>query len=105
MAILLFLPALYGIIHLTLGSSMLSSVGETFRWRFSAILTATVSPLFYILALLFRHWGMVTKHQDLSSVNMIVLIMWCLTLCYVGARSYIVLEAFISIRTMPIGVL
>ncbi|KAK7932000.1 hypothetical protein PG985_002712 [Apiospora marii] len=102
--LLLFLPALYGGIHLSAWNAMFGTNAETTLWRCSAILIMAGHPLFCALAFSLGKLMEFRKRDNYLDTGILVFCMWCLLLSYVAARVYIVAEAFISLYAVPIGV-
>jgi hypothetical protein len=96
--IILLLCLLYGGVHATSWNGHFPTYVERTLWRVSSCLVAGAG----LLALLM--WLLVETGEWLDVLNWVVVPLWVLIcLVYTSARLFLVTEAFISIRSLPVG--
>ncbi|GAB1318527.1 hypothetical protein MFIFM68171_08737 [Madurella fahalii] len=107
------LPILYGGIHLSAWNFEFPSTVEEVMWKTASVAIASAIPL--LLALIFvvascstmmgqlpEPWG--GRAEDLIDDTLVFMWLVPLPLVYMVSRIFIVIEAFISLRRVPIGV-
>lgn len=104
MVLLLLLPATYGGLHLTGWSAVFPTPAEQFLWKFSAFTIIGGCPIFYALAYGFGTWLEKSKGENFTFEVLMVSLLCIMMFTYIGARVFIVVEAFIGLRGVPIGV-
>ncbi|KAI3323706.1 hypothetical protein HD806DRAFT_522284 [Xylariaceae sp. AK1471] len=101
--LLIALPAAYGGFHLAAWNHHFPSKVEMWLWRISGLLVATIPTIYSIWDGSYSGIGDAFKENGASETP--ELLVFCLLfLVYVPARSFLVIEAFMSVRQMPIGV-
>ena len=90
-----FLSIIYGGIHLTAWNYHFPSSSERLLWRMSGISTA-VSFL--------THWPLIMISPDITCGLIFMLLRWGLIAFFIFCRIFLVVEAFISLRRVPVGV-
>lgn len=103
-AVLFFLlPALYGGIHLSAWGFEFPSRVEALLWKISCIdLAMTSIPIAFLVDLVDNklRWGWQARMGEF----LCILIAYILLFAYAFSKFYIVTEAFVSLRYVPIGV-
>lgn len=107
---MVLLSAVYGGVHLAAWNANFSSAIESVLWRSSGILTAGGPLLFAVVFVLctslgdtdtWAHMsGWIQKTAEVSSYIAFI----GLAIAYTFARVYLVVESFIQLRSVPIGV-
>ena len=103
-ALFFLLPAIYGGIHLSVWGFEFPSRVEGLLWKISCIDLAATAVPFAFLVLWYSKVVKVEKLWEKFSRLFTFFCMTVLALAYVLSRLYIVTEAFISLRHVPIGV-
>ena len=99
----LVLPMLYGGIHLTAWNYTFPSTVEHILWKISGIGIMAVSPFIMSLTGVMAYPD--TETQPLKTLLYTLVVVSGLTsVSYVGFRTFIVLEAFLSLRHSTLGV-
>jgi len=105
--VLLFISAAYGGIHATLWSSHFPSSTESLIWKCSAVVVGAgiILPLIVILWLYTdpeEHSGTrkVWYVISLIATAFVAVFVVAFCVCYVAARLFLVIEAFISLRSL-----
>jgi hypothetical protein len=105
---LILLSTLYGGLHLSAWNFEFPSRVEQMMWRISGLIIAFY-PLVVWAAMSLS--DLIEKHNiDWDTLNIcgiggwILLAFFALGILYIGGRLFIVVEAFISIRKLPLGV-
>ncbi|KAK3986510.1 hypothetical protein QBC44DRAFT_402415 [Cladorrhinum sp. PSN332] len=103
----LILPILYGGIHLSAWNFEFPTATEALAWKVACIIIASALPVVSVVFLL----GRLVADTAFGENALVVLCTWILLismtlllLCVTAARVFIVVEAFISLRSVPIGV-
>ncbi|KAI1392122.1 uncharacterized protein F4822DRAFT_425338 [Hypoxylon trugodes] len=107
----LLFPLLYGGIHLTAWNYRFPSNPERLVWMISCFIIAGTYPfmelIYHVIAgfdkIATKSRGEEYSFNELDNVTF-VLILTASSICALAARAYIVIEAFISLRNVPIGV-
>lgn len=97
----------YGGFHLTAWHWHFPSKAEMWLWRFSALFLAGMTPVFVIVVLpMVFGWFLNTDSSWSGRALWAVfaILYFCALLEYVFARIFLVVESFISLRSVPIGV-
>ena len=110
LVLLLVLPALYGGIHLAVANARYTYFPSTIErqlWDISCVDITVTMPTFILLTLFGRFMSLFMTQDDgddcVGSV-FYKLPGHLLLLCYILCRLFIVVESFISLRHVPIGV-
>jgi hypothetical protein len=94
--------ALYGALHALCWHSHFPSVAEKMLWRTSSIIIAAGPGT--VLSVSYSLWTVGEWfNYDLAETHPYVAFFWLCLLVYVSARLFILIEAFISIRSLPEG--
>ena len=105
--LLLVLPAVYGGIHLSVSTTRFPTDIEKLLWQVSSIVIIATMPVFFILTFvgssISRMFFEYESVGESSFATVYKLPGHILLLGYVVARSYLVVESFISLRAVPIG--
>jgi hypothetical protein len=95
--LLFVLPGMYGGVHLTAWSWSFPTLLEGLMWKISCLLIASGFPVALMI------WGILHVMRMRSEG-----VLWCLALLgviiYLSARLYIIVESFLSLRHVPVGV-
>lgn len=101
------LPTIYGGVHLSAWNFEFPSVVEGVLWKAACIYTATAAYAFTIVFVIVNFFFKIAlQRRARDAVNLIGgkilgrITLYGITLC----RIYIVVEAFVSLRAVPIGV-
>ncbi len=96
-----FCPAIFGAIHVASWNVRLPSNIELWLWRGSTLYCSTAIPTFLFvmfLAGLFAAWSWI---EETTLKNIISLVEGISLLIYLIARLYMIVEVFLSLRTLP----
>lgn len=99
------LPVIYGACHATAWSSHFPTLVEQLLWRISTI---TVMPSGLIVYVVLRIIDWVDDNQDESWFSvaiylLVVLLFFGFFLAFIMSRGFLVVESFISMRSLPKG--
>ncbi|RSL55587.1 hypothetical protein CEP54_009324 [Fusarium duplospermum] len=95
-----FLSALYGGIHLSAWNWVFPTAWESLVWKFACVTIAAVLPLYHIFNKI--RVNAFALHDGLETTMHVVLVLTLVI--YMLARIYVIVEAFASLRYVPIGV-
>ncbi|KAI1177873.1 hypothetical protein F4777DRAFT_167834 [Nemania sp. FL0916] len=102
------LAALYAGIHLAAWNYHFPTKAEMVLWRGSGVVVATAIPAAIVLFIILALICMPIDERFPKLENVTATIIWLpillTALLYFSARVFLVIEAFISVRQMPIGV-
>jgi hypothetical protein len=97
--LIIILSTVYGSIHLTAWNFTFPSLLERIIWRISCIIIASSAPGVFLTAIA------VDRMDGRYIIKIfIALTLWLIAGLYSGARVFIIIESFISIRKLPLGV-
>jgi hypothetical protein len=107
LTLLLVLPAVYGGVHLSASISRFPTYTELLLWKLSSINIIATMPVFFLLTFV-GSWvsKLCFRYESLAEdvwATLYKLPGHLLIFSYVVARSYLVIESFISLRALPIG--
>ncbi|OTB12605.1 hypothetical protein K445DRAFT_320742 [Daldinia sp. EC12] len=102
------LPAFYGGIHLTAWNSDFPSISEQLIWKISCFLIIGLIPLlgttFGIMEVMSYYNVKLGKIIELPLRVLTIMFLALQVILFIAARLCIVVEVFISLRSVPIGV-
>ena len=104
LALSVFLPLVYGSIHLAALNFAFPSEVEYVLWKTAGISIMASTPAWIILP------GLQTVLEDRGTMfrhfshNMIIVFSSLIAIMYICSRVYLVVESFVSLRHLPIGV-
>ncbi|KAI0865997.1 hypothetical protein F4860DRAFT_500053 [Xylaria cubensis] len=106
---IVFLTAAYAGIHLAAWRYHFPTEAEMWLWRASSLIIAGALPILFLLLAVWVGIWLITDFIDSDTLSdifpMFILIpAFLLGLAYFSARAFLFIEAFISVRQMPIGV-
>ncbi|KAI0196549.1 hypothetical protein EV127DRAFT_416860 [Xylaria flabelliformis] len=109
---IIFLTAAYAAIHLAAWRYHFPTEAEMWLWRASSLIIAGVVPTSCLLFVVWMGiWAILdsletTASDTLTDIFSIIILIsaFLLGLAYFSARAFLFIEAFISVRQMPIGV-
>lgn len=105
LAVLLALTMAYGGIHMSVWTHDFPTEEERWMWRGSSIVVAAFGWFVAVVVILFSMWD---EFQPVWRGGIVVLgivsIFVCGLLLCAASRIFIVVESFISLRTVPVGV-
>jgi hypothetical protein len=108
LALLLVLPAAYGGIHLIVSNFEFPSNAERLFWKIASINIIATMPAFFLLTFIGSRVSRLFFSYDSIGENAWAMVYkfpgHVLLFVYVVARSFLVVESFISLRAVPIGV-
>ena len=94
-------PVVYGGVHLSAWNFEFPSAVEGLLWKIACVAIATAMVAFFIIALVIMVIASTMGVEEEGLLNVLAgITMYSLTLC----RIYIVVEAFVSLRAVPVGV-
>ncbi|KAK0109755.1 hypothetical protein ONS95_002431 [Cadophora gregata] len=105
------LSVAYGAIHIAAWNDYFTSVAEQWLWHASAVYISFSGLLWLFINLIAHEWKAVDAYWDrvlmyeahwISYASLGVVCSLC-GIAYISARTYLVLEAFISIRELPLA--
>ncbi|KAM6536317.1 hypothetical protein FALCPG4_002326 [Fusarium falciforme] len=99
----LLLSGIYGGVHLSAWRSTFPSIHEQILWKVSCIYIAAVLPVYFIIGPAMSDVAFWSGPQTFTAVGMSTVISLVL-LTYGVARVFIIVESFISLRLVPLGV-
>lgn len=99
----LLLSGIYGGVHLTAWRSVFPSFPEEVLWKVSCIYIAAVLPVYFIIGPAMSDVAFWSGPETSTAVGMSTVISLVL-LIYGIARVFIIVESFISLRLVPLGV-
>ncbi|RSM00461.1 hypothetical protein CDV31_011785 [Fusarium ambrosium] len=99
----LFLSGIYGGVHLSAWRSTFPSIHEEILWKVSCIYIAAVLPVYFIIGPAMSDVAFWSGPETFTAVGMSTVISLVL-LAYGVARVFIIVESFISLRLVPLGV-
>ncbi|KAK0735362.1 hypothetical protein B0T21DRAFT_367587, partial [Apiosordaria backusii] len=105
LVLVVFLPAVYGAIHVVQTDRIMFATDiERIMWFFSSIYVMVALPAVFPLGILKRNfWDVLPQFKWLAALFYYVLVFILLT-GYIFSRGFLVVEAFIGLRKVPIGV-
>ncbi|KAK4181547.1 hypothetical protein QBC36DRAFT_364454 [Triangularia setosa] len=105
LVLVVFLPVVYGAIHVVQTDRiMFPTETERIMWFFSSIYVMVALPAVFPLGILKRSfWDVVPQFKWLAALFYYVLV-FVLLAGYIFSRGFLVVEAFIGLRKVPIGV-
>jgi hypothetical protein len=109
-----FLPGVYGAVHLAAWTSHFATSSEQTLWRISGIVVASIAVPCIALSVHVEMGNPLTRDTKKNGTrrrnfkrflgDSLLAISMIYALLYVAARIFIVIESFISLRSMPAGV-
>ncbi|KAJ3468158.1 hypothetical protein MRS44_002223 [Fusarium solani] len=99
----LLLSGIYGGVHLSAWRSTFPSIYEQILWKVSCIYIAAVLPVYFIIGPAMSDVAFWSGPETFTAVGMSTVISLVL-LTYGVARVFIIVESFISLRLVPLGV-
>jgi hypothetical protein len=91
------MTVVYGAIHAALWNAHFPSIAEMWLWRVSSIVVGSAAPLLLVVV---AFASSLPKHWD--NIGIVILCSLAVILC--AARAFLVIEAFISLRSQPVEV-
>ncbi|KAK4221460.1 hypothetical protein QBC38DRAFT_377103 [Podospora fimiseda] len=102
---LLALPVVYGGIHLSAWNFDFPTDGEAITWRVASLTIAASIPGFALLLALFLLFSKLIYDPDSDIwVGIFLFFGAVLFICVILCRMFLVVESFVSLRSVPIGV-
>jgi hypothetical protein len=99
----ILLETIYGSIHLFAWSFEFASSAESLLWKIACIGITADGALLAVWARWLRPWVGLTRNRSVYTW-VILAILWTMFLFYGVCRIYIVVESFVSLRWVPVGV-
>ncbi|UPK89719.1 hypothetical protein LCI18_000654 [Fusarium solani-melongenae] len=99
----LLLSGIYGGVHLSAWRSTFPSIHEEILWKVSCIYIAAVLPVYFIIGPAMSDVAFWSGPETFTAVGLSTVISLVL-LTYGVARVFIIVESFISLRLVPLGV-
>jgi len=106
------LPLIYASIHLGAWGFEFPTPAEALCWKIACFDIAVTTPALLTVEMALVHWRLSLKEPlghdateiQFRMISNSILCSWVLFLAYLIARTFIIVEAFISLRSVPIGV-